>query len=157
MPSSSPRFHDPIRAFFHKISMGNGCWEWQANADRRGYGHMTIKGKKVQAHRFSYELFVAPPGDLFVLHRCDNPPCVRPDHLWLGTNADNMADMRAKGRERAKPSPERCPAGHEDWVIRDSTDRNFRRRCRTCAREQNRRSYVKLHSKSDALRRLIGS
>lgn len=148
MRSSSPRFYDPVRSFFHKISMGDGCWRWLANTDRRGYGHLTIKGKAVQAHRFAYELFVGPPGDLFVLHRCDNPACVRPDHLWLGTHADNMADMKTKNRAHRRPSPDLCPAGHDDWIVRASTTRTFRRRCRTCAREQNRRSY--------ALRRLIG-
>lgn len=155
MRSYSPRFNDPVRSFFHKITMGDGCWEWTAGADRKGYGTITVGGRKVGAHRFSYRLFVGEPGELFVLHRCDNPICVRPDHLFLGTHADNMRDMRSKGRGHRRPSPERCPAGHDDWVIRYPKDRRFRRVCRTCAREQNRRSYARLHAKSDALRRLI--
>jgi hypothetical protein len=141
--SSSPRFYDPTRAFFHKLSMGNGCWEWLAQTDERGYGRVTVKGKKIFAHRFSYELFVGPAADLFVLHSCDNPSCVRPDHLRLGTHADNMADMRARGRAHRRPSPERCPAGHDDWVIRYPNDRSFRRVCQTCARKQSRESYAR--------------
>lgn len=151
--SSIPRFQDPARRFFHRLSMGDGCWEWLGRPDRRGYGEFTTGGKKVRAHRFSYHLFVGDPGALFVLHRCDNPLCVRPDHLFLGTHADNMADMRAKGRGYRRPSPERCPVGHSDWVTRYPKDRRFRRVCRTCARRQSRESYAR--RKQDALKRLI--
>lgn len=145
MRSSDRKYRDPVRAFFNKLSMGDGCWEWQAQRDKKGYGRLTTGGKKVFAHRFSYELFVGPVGDLFVCHSCDNPSCVRPDHLFVGTHADNMADMRAKGRGHRRPSPALCPKGHDDWVVRPSRTRNFNRECRTCARERSKKSYAKLH------------
>lgn len=70
--------------------------------NRRGYGSFTLDGslgESVAAHRFSWELhFGEVPDGMYVLHKCDNPPCVRPDHLFLGTQSDNMYDMWDKGR-----------------------------------------------------------
>jgi hypothetical protein len=81
---------------------GDGCWEW--NGSRTGFGHGQIgtgSGRTVYTHRLSYELAHGPiPDGLCVLHRCDNPPCCRPDHLFLGTRSDNMADKVAKGRQQ---------------------------------------------------------
>ena len=76
-----------------------GCLEWQAYTASKGYGHFGLNGQVVLAHRFSYTLFVAgiPEGKL-VMHSCDNPKCVEPSHLLIGTNADNMKDMTDKGR-----------------------------------------------------------
>lgn len=75
------------------------CWVWTAHTVRGGYGQMSLQGKNRAAHRASWEIRNgAIPGGLCVLHKCDNPPCVRPSHLWLGTKADNNADMVAKGR-----------------------------------------------------------
>lgn len=78
---------------------GRGCWEWQrARANDGGYGCLNWKGVHM-AHRVSWAVHVGPiPKGLNVLHKCDNPPCCNPDHLFLGTLADNNADMEAKGR-----------------------------------------------------------
>jgi hypothetical protein len=77
------------------------CWTWQAYCNPLGYGRFRDAHlQKVLAHRFAYALVYGPiPDNLFVLHRCDNPSCVNPDHLWLGTIADNNADRNKKGRQ----------------------------------------------------------
>jgi len=95
---------ESIRRFWAKVHVADdGCWLWTGST-RNGYGQFswTIDGQtyKVGAHRFSYELFVAPLGKLHVLHACDTPLCVRPDHLHSGTHEENMAEMAERGRAR---------------------------------------------------------
>lgn len=83
------------------------CWIW--TGARMRYGYFQYGKKLIGAHRVAWELRNGPiPDGLYVLHRCDNPPCVRPDHLFLGTAADNTADMVAKGRYRHSTGPHRC-------------------------------------------------
>ncbi len=78
----------------------SGCALWRGSKTPKGYGHLRV-GKDIKiAHRLAWELFRGPiPAGLHVLHRCDNSQCVRPDHLFLGTNADNVADKVSKGRQ----------------------------------------------------------
>jgi hypothetical protein len=89
-------------AIMRRVVKGAGpdaCWRWTGHVKPEGYGQVTLGGKKKLVHRVSYELNVGEiPIGLSVLHRCDIRSCVRPDHLFLGTHADNMADMDAKGR-----------------------------------------------------------
>lgn len=87
--------------FWEKVRRGGQgeCWEWQAAILDTGYGSFSFNGKSGTAHRASWEIANGPiPDGLWVLHRCDNRKCVRPDHLFLGTQVDNMRDMAAKGR-----------------------------------------------------------
>lgn len=93
----------PEERFWSKVDKSGGentCWIWIGSKLGRGYGMFGISPKKiVRAHRYSYELNTGEiPDNLFVLHHCDNPSCVNPKHLWLGTNDDNMKDMASKHR-----------------------------------------------------------
>ena len=75
-----------------------GCWIWNASTRSNGYGKFRVKGMYWGAHRFSFFMFIGPvPHDLFVCHSCDNKSCVNPDHLWLGSNKDNLDDAVRKG------------------------------------------------------------
>lgn len=85
-----------------KTSNPNGCWEWTAFKNK-GYGRFIMPNlKKVfNANRIAYEIaFGAIPSGMFVCHRCDNPGCVNPNHLWLGTNKDNVDDKVSKNRQQ---------------------------------------------------------
>ena len=82
------------------------CWVWTARMHPSGYGSFKFDKKRMNAHRVSWSLTFSHPKDRDVLHRCDNRACVRPEHLFLGTQQDNVADMMAKGRHR-KPAPGR--------------------------------------------------
>lgn len=87
--------------FKSSYSIEGICWEWQGSLDRYGYGKFRIGKSTVKAHRYSYELFNgAFDKKLHVLHTCDNPKCVNPQHLFLGTNQDNVNDRVNKNRTK---------------------------------------------------------
>lgn len=82
-------------SFWLRVRKTPGCWLWTGDTNKDGYGRLQVGGKKVYAHRYAY----GDPRGVYVLHRCDNPPCVRRSHLFAGTQAINMRDRNAKGRQ----------------------------------------------------------
>lgn len=89
----------------HRPELGP-CWVWTACRAKGGYGSVVIHGKSTLAHRASWALtYGSPPADMEVCHHCDNPACVRPDHLFLGTHSDNMSDMTTKCRRKNLGAP----------------------------------------------------
>jgi len=121
------------------VVIGDGCWLWQGATQRDGYGLFRVDGRRRVAHRIALELYtgVPIPVDKFVCHHCDNPPCVRPSHLFIGTAADNVADMVAKGRLVTRSIRTHCIRGH----VFDEANTAFRprkhtmkRQCRACQR-----------------------
>jgi hypothetical protein len=85
--------------FMEKTNTEGSCWVWIGGKLKGGYGQFSYEGKGLSAHRASYMLFVGEIGDKHVLHKCDNPSCVNPDHLFLGYPKDNSDDKVSKNRQ----------------------------------------------------------
>lgn len=119
-----PTLTDKAKArFLSKVSIvptADGCMEWMAGRNKAGYGTVSLGNKTFVATRIMYALhYGIDPSELNVCHTCDNPPCINPEHLFLGTKADNMQDMLSKGRankacgerHRSRTSPETLSRG----------------------------------------------
>ena len=113
-----------IERFWAKVDRSGDCWEWTAKGTPKGYGVFGLLRKSVYAHRLSWKMEVGEiPDGMCVCHRCDNPPCVRPSHLFLGTYADNMEDMVRKERGPKKLSHEDVRAVRERYQAGDWTQK----------------------------------
>lgn len=108
-----------MKRFWDKVAVKDqdGCWEWVAAKYKSGRGQFNFNGKRsALAHRVAYELTYGEiPSGMCVCHRCDNPSCCNPNHLFLGTQLDNMADMWEKGRGNRKKG-----LGNKLFVLRES-------------------------------------
>jgi hypothetical protein len=119
---SGPKPRSVLERFNEKYSVdpSTGCWNWVGIVGRNGYGRIYIgrtgiDRQNIRANRLAWQLFRGPiPDGQCVLHKCDNRKCVNPDHLWLGTRAENMADMIAKGRQRWLPCGH--PVTDQEWL-----------------------------------------
>lgn len=137
-----------------------GCWEWAGYRDKDGYGQFTpVHNKPVRAHRYSYEVINWKiPRGLLVCHRCDNPSCVSPSHLFLGTHKDNKLDSISKRRhfDVAKNAQVRateithCKHGHPLDRIFNRSNGGTQRGCGTCKRDSTRRRRERIRFSSSA-------
>jgi hypothetical protein len=125
--------------FWSAVGKSDGCWVWQRST-RHGYGVLRVPSRKhpYGAHQFSYEIHKGPitPG-LLVCHSCDNRRCVNPDHLFLGTNRQNVYDAIGKGRRPLVQRPfvpkrSHCPVGHPFDTANTYVKSNGEQKCRVC-------------------------
>ena len=115
----------------------NGCWIWTRARTQRGYGQLWWRGQVRKATHLALEMIgVEVPKGMDACHSCDNPPCVNPAHLFVGTRKRNMQDAQAKGRLFKWGGL--CHAGHQ--MVTSSTGR---RRCPVCTKERNRQHYLR--------------
>jgi hypothetical protein len=117
------------------------CWLWTGAVLKSGYGAFHVRGRCEKAHRASYLLFNGPIGKLCVLHHCDNPLCVNPTHLFLGSPLDNSRDMILKKRH-SQQRKTHCKHGHEFTPENTGTTKRGNRRCRTCDRTNHKEAYA---------------
>ena len=118
--------------FWPRVRKTETCWLWEGARDNRGYGEISSGPRPARilaAHRVAWELTYGPiPPGRYLLHSCDNPPCVRPDHLRLGTHAENAEDLKRRGAGRATPrqmirtGPHMVPIADRFWPRVEKTD-----------------------------------
>lgn len=120
----------------------NGCWIWQGFTYPGGYGGFSMKKKNWRAHRAAYMLFKGDPTGFDVLHSCDNPSCVNPEHLSLGDDRKNMLECVERGRHPVA-NKTHCPKGHPYagtnlGITKQAGRGTWNRVCRTCHRDRQR-------------------
>lgn len=139
--------------FLVNVLITDSCWLWQGATRGKGYGAFRIGNKLLNAHRAAWFIFKGDPKELHVLHTCDNRLCVKIDHLFLGTNQDNVVDKYKKGRQSnawiiARAIQQRnkthCPKGHLYSGDNLYITPNNKRDCRTCRRLAQDRRKLKL-------------
>lgn len=137
----------PIERFWLHVKKTDGCWLWTGHRDYHSYGRFrTGKGTRMFAHRFAWELLRDKiPAGMIICHRCDNPSCVNPEHLFVGTNADNTRDMFQKNRWKRPRNHflTQCKNSHLYNAENTHISKNGRRRCALCIKMHNRKGQIK--------------
>ena len=136
---SNPNKIDPEQRFWPKVDKTKDCWIWIGQIHRSGYGVFWDGSKYVRSHRYR---FIADNGYApeVVMHSCDTPACVRPEHLTGGTQLDNIRDRDNKGRGKAR-NPTHCKRGHPFSDDNVYLTKQNRRVCRVCQRIREKESY----------------
>ena len=133
-----------ISDLLKRTNKNGECLEFTGYIDKHGYGRLKHKGKWF-AHRLAYYLATGiHPGNLLVCHSCDNPPCINPAHLFLGTNKDNFDDMMKKGRGRTLLNI--CKRGHPLTKDNVFINKKGHRQCKQCSAMRGLRSYHRRRS-----------
>ncbi len=150
-PKGSKNKLGDAERFWENIAMipEHTCWEWVGTKNQKGYGVGWFNGRLMLAHRYSYEIHLGKiPDGLHACHRCDNPGCCRPSHIFLGTNLDNRRDSQAKGRMRNQNTNKMfCENGHK-FTENNTAKTKKGRACRRCRLELSRKWFAKNRQKS---------
>lgn len=148
-----------VQRFWDRVTPGTPteCWIWPGTRNNKGYGLIGKGGRGTggfTVHRVSWMIHRGPiPDGKWVLHRCDTPACVNPDHLFIGTHRDNMADMVAKGRHpRSNALKTECKHGHPFSEANTFVRPSGKRMCRTCSRNTVNRQHAATRAQYDHLR-----
>lgn len=103
MKDCSTRTQEIYSRLINNTAIVNGCYEWKGSRNKDGYGQASVNGRRVLAHRAIWSLIHGQiPEKMYICHKCDNPPCINPEHLFLGTPSDNQKDSYRKGRNCQK-------------------------------------------------------
>ena len=129
----------------------DGCWIYLGSTDGNGYGKFESERKFYAVHRLSAHHYLSFDlnSDLHVLHKCDNKKCCNPEHLFIGTNFDNVQDYKAKGNQLGRPPQTHCIHGHEfteENTLQYPSNGYIQRVCVTCMRNRFRKRKEKLSS-----------
>lgn len=144
-----------IERFWKGVQKGDGCWPRIAAHNGLGYTKISVDGKTCYAHRVSWEIHNGPiPNGLWVLHHCDNPPCVNPAHLFLGDRGANVRDCVEKGRHGARRYPERYGFWRVTAAMLPRGERHFRAVLTDALVRQIRTDHAAGESGSSIARRL---